>query len=62
MKNLLSAGQFNIEELESILFRAEKMEEECKSGNIKKLLEDKIVACIFFEPSTRTRLSFETFK
>ena len=27
---------------------------------MKKVLEDKIVACVFFEPSTRTRLSFET--
>ena len=35
------------------------MEGQCKSGKIKKLLEDKIIACIFFEPSTRTRLSFE---
>src|SRR3989338_4405581 len=36
------------------------MEKECKSGEVKKLLANKIVACIFFEPSTRTRLSFES--
>ena len=36
------------------------MERACKNGKVKKLLADKIVACIFFEPSTRTRLSFET--
>lgn len=26
----------------------------------RKLLDDKVVATLFFEPSTRTRLSFET--
>ncbi|HEY4502859.1 MAG TPA: aspartate carbamoyltransferase [Candidatus Paceibacterota bacterium] len=60
MKNILSAGQFTKQDLEEILARAEDMEEECKNNKVKKLLEDKIIACIFFEPSTRTRLSFET--
>lgn len=36
------------------------MEEQCRTGNVPRVLKDKIVACIFFEPSTRTRLSFET--
>lgn len=60
MKNIISANQFEKEDLEKILKKAEEMEQECKSGKIKKILQDKIVACIFFEPSTRTRLSFET--
>jgi aspartate carbamoyltransferase catalytic subunit len=60
MKNIISASQFTKEDLEKILARAEKMEEECQKGKVQKLLADKIVACIFFEPSTRTRLSFET--
>lgn len=60
MKHILSASQFTKEDLENILSRAEEMEEQCKSGKVKKLLIDKIVACMFFEPSTRTRLSFET--
>ncbi|MEK9181776.1 MAG: aspartate carbamoyltransferase [Patescibacteria group bacterium] len=60
MKHILSALQFKKEDLEKILARAEIMEVQCKSGKIEKLLQDKIVACIFFEPSTRTRLSFET--
>jgi len=60
MKHILSANQFNKDDLEKILARAEVMEKQCKTGKIEKLLENKIVACIFFEPSTRTRLSFET--
>ena len=58
VKHILTAGQFNKEDLENILQRTEVMEKECKSGEVNKLLTNKIVACIFFEPSTRTRLSF----
>ncbi len=60
MKHILKAGQFSKAEVEKILVRAKVMEKESKSGKVKKLLKDKIVACLFFEPSTRTRLSFET--
>ncbi|MBP6060392.1 MAG: aspartate carbamoyltransferase [Candidatus Pacebacteria bacterium] len=60
MNHILSAKQFNKNDIEKILARALLMEKQCKSGKVKKLLQDKIVACIFFEPSTRTRLSFET--
>ena len=58
MKNIISANQFTKDEVEKILSRAEIMEQGVKSGKAEKLLKDKIVACIFFEPSTRTRLSF----
>ncbi len=60
MKNIISASQFTKDEVEKILSRASLMEENCKKGNVNQILKDKIVACIFFEPSTRTRLSFET--
>ena len=60
MKNIISAKQFSKEEVENILARAEMFENGCKNNKVEKLLEGKIVACIFFEPSTRTRLSFET--
>jgi aspartate carbamoyltransferase catalytic subunit len=36
------------------------MEDACRQGKVKKVLEDKIIATVFYEPSTRTRLSFET--
>ena len=60
MKNIISASQFKKEDLENILLRAKVLEEACQNGKIEEILKNKIVACIFFEPSTRTRLSFET--
>lgn len=59
MKNILSTSGFTKEEIENILSCASSMEEGVRSGKVDKVLRDKIVACIFFEPSTRTRLSFE---
>ncbi len=60
MKNLLSTNELKKKEAEEILFLASIMEKECGSGQVRELLKDKIIASIFFEPSTRTRLSFET--
>lgn len=60
MKNIISTKQFKKDEVEKILARAGEMEKACKKGTVKQILKDKIVACVFFEPSTRTRLSFET--
>jgi len=60
MPNIISADQFKKEEVEKILSRSAQMEEECRKGKIEEVLRGKIVACVFFEPSTRTRLSFET--
>lgn len=44
---------------EKILYLLQMAQEFEKRPN-RKLLDDKIVATLFFEPSTRTRLSFET--
>lgn len=60
MPHLTSTSKLTPQDVEKILARATEMEAECKKGEVVKLLKDKIVACIFFEPSTRTRLSFET--
>lgn len=56
MKNLVSIQQFEPQDILRILDRAALFE---KNPN-RNLLEGKIVATLFFEPSTRTRLSFET--
>src|SRR3989344_2156273 len=60
MKNIINASQFIKSEIEYILTSAGDMEEQCKKGRVVETLKNKIVACIFYEPSTRTRLSFET--
>lgn len=60
MTNILSTKQFTKDNIESILSSATQMEKDLKEGTVKKLLADKVIVFIFFEPSTRTRLSFET--
>ncbi len=60
MRHILDTRQFKKEDAENILAAASKMEEMVKSGKNGTELQNKVVACMFFEPSTRTRLSFET--
>lgn len=55
-RDIISIRDFSKEEISYILKVAKKME---GKSNLN-LLEGKILACLFFEPSTRTRLSFET--
>jgi aspartate carbamoyltransferase catalytic subunit len=58
MKNrsFVSIDDFSTEEIVRILDRTVRFEKEPTS----KLLEGKVIATLFFEPSTRTRLSFES--
>jgi aspartate carbamoyltransferase catalytic subunit len=56
MKSLISIRDFSKDEMLHVLQRAAAFEE----NPSQTLLAGKIVASIFFEPSTRTRLSFET--
>jgi len=58
MKNrsLVSIDDFSKKEIIGILDRAEEFEKQ----PVRKLLEGKVIATLFFEPSTRTRLSFES--
>lgn len=55
-KSLVSINDYTKEEYFKILDLAEEFQ---KNPN-HKLLENHVVASLFFEPSTRTRLSFET--
>ncbi len=59
MKHILSADQFSKQDLEKILTRAADMENILQKGG-SKIAEGKILATLFYEASTRTRLSFET--
>ncbi len=56
MKSLISIHDFSKQELLYIMKRAAEFE----FDHHNQLLRGKVVAAIFFEPSTRTRLSFET--
>ena len=55
-RNLISITDFSKEEYIEVLDIAEGFEQNPK----QKILSDKVVATLFFEPSTRTRLSFES--
>lgn len=55
-KSLVSIDQYTKDDILRILENAKKFEENPN----RKLLEGKVAATLFFEPSTRTRLSFET--
>lgn len=59
-KNILSTKQFSRNDLEIIFKKAGDMEKILLLKKPQKLLEWKIMASLFYEPSTRTRLSFET--
>ncbi|MBW6463788.1 MAG: aspartate carbamoyltransferase [Firmicutes bacterium] len=59
-KDILSAAQFTKEELDLIMETAAYYEKKVKDGEVLKDMEGKVMASLFFEPSTRTRLSFET--
>ncbi len=56
--NIISAEQFTREDLEILFSRTKDIEKECSQKKINKLLENKIMAALFYEPSSRTFSSF----
>jgi len=56
-RSFVEPGDFSTEELEGLFSLAEKIEDEPKY--LRESCRGKILATLFFEPSTRTRLSFE---
>lgn len=57
-RDIISIEDFTQQEINHILNVTQSMETHAKGGS--DLLKGKILATLFFEPSTRTRLSFET--
>ncbi|MBR8534511.1 aspartate carbamoyltransferase [Carboxylicivirga mesophila] len=55
-KSLVSITDFSKEEI----LRIVELAAEFEANPNQKLMDDKVVSSLFFEPSTRTRLSFET--
>lgn len=55
-KSLVSINDLSRDEIHRVLDLAEEFEK----NPVQRILEGKVVATLFFEPSTRTRLSFES--
>ena len=61
LEHILSTQQFLNKNLLIDIFRkADKFEKADRQEKIPKLLQNKILSCVFYEPSTRTRFSFES--
>lgn len=59
-RDIISIKDFSKEEIEYILAYAKRMVPYAKAQKHTTLLKQHILATLFFEPSTRTRLSFES--
>ena len=57
MRHVMSPLDFSVEELDELLALASDIEKNPKK--YAHVCDDKRLATLFFEPSTRTRLSFE---
>jgi aspartate carbamoyltransferase len=58
-KDILHGNQFSKKDIEAIIKIASNFENDLKKKDSLALLKGKILATLFYEPSTRTRLSFE---
>ncbi len=58
--DILNGYQFTNQQLDTIMNTAAQYEKRVKEGEVIRDLEGMVVASLFFEPSTRTRLSFES--
>ena len=58
-KDILHGNQFSKKDIDVIIKIAAGFEKELKKKGSLNLLKGKILATLFYEPSTRTRLSFE---
>ena len=56
--DVLGVGQFDREKIEYIFKRTREMREMCERVGSADLLKGYVLACIFYEPSTRTSSSF----
>jgi len=59
-KHIISIRDFSRDEIDFVLKKSALMEGKLSSGKPVNLMGGRILANLFFEPSTRTRMSFET--
>ena len=60
IKNIISIKDFERADIDYIIDEASKLENIAKSREVCEDLKGKILGLMFFEPSTRTKMSFET--
>ncbi len=58
-QDILTAAQFTREQVERLFDRADNFAARLDKGERLSVLDGKLLATVFYEPSTRTRLSFE---
>ncbi len=58
-QHILSVEQFKPETLEALFAYAQSMDRQVAAGKADQLLANRVVANVFYEPSTRTDLSFQ---
>ncbi len=59
-KDIISIKDFSKQEINFIIKTAKKMVPYAKGEKYKNLLKSKVLSSLFFEPSTRTKLSFDS--
>ena len=59
-RDLVTIADLTRDEIGAVLDQARRFESAVASGERLRLLDGKILATLFYEPSTRTRLSFES--
>lgn len=60
LEHVISSEQFTQEKLAKLFDYVDRIKAVKKFGNFSDSLKGKLIATIFYEPSTRTRLSFES--
>ncbi|MFZ5559238.1 MAG: aspartate carbamoyltransferase [Patescibacteria group bacterium] len=61
LKHIVSTKQFLNKKILNDIFKvADSFEKTNQRGRVPKILQNKILSCVFYEPSTRTRFSFES--
>jgi aspartate carbamoyltransferase catalytic subunit len=60
MRHVISIHSLSVEQIIDVLDTAENMQAIARGEAVSDRLKGKVMGSIFFEPSTRTRLSFET--
>ena len=58
MRDLINILDLSTEEIDSLIERAKDIKKD--RSKYSEVCKNKILATLFFEPSTRTRLSFES--